>query len=85
MIKSVLSTDLNVRIDEILKENLAQYGEKITRMKRAEKSGTFYREKSKIDLPICQNMKGILGNIFLINEIKITLVNLKFDLQFLLL
>ena len=55
--------DLSTQIDQILKENLAKYGGQISRVKR-DKTSTFYMEKNKVDLPICQNMKGILGNNF---------------------
>ena len=66
---NVLSTDLNIKLEEILKDNIAKYGDHISRVKRAEKSA-FYMEKNKVDLPICQNMKGILGK-FVIIKIRI--------------
>ena len=61
---SGLESELSDQIDVILKENLAKYGEQISRVKRSPSGGktsTFYREENKVELPICQNMKGILG------------------------
>ena len=63
LINKVYGHDLSTQIDQILKENLAKYGGQISRVKR-DKTSTFYMEKNKVDLPICQNMKGILGNNF---------------------
>ena len=62
-VKTISGLELSDQIDEILKENLAKYGEQISRVKRSPdgKTSTFYREENKVELPICQNMKGILG------------------------
>ena len=68
LINKVYGHDLSTQIDQILKENLAKYGGQISRVKR-DKTSTFYMEKNKVDLPICQNMKGILGNNFWNNHL----------------
>ena len=60
-VKTISGLELSDQIDEILKENLAKYGDQISRVKRSGKTSTFYREENKVELPICQNMKGILG------------------------
>ena len=63
-VKTISGLELSHQIDEILKENLAKYGDQISRVKRSPSGGktsTFYREENKVELPICQNMKGILG------------------------
>lgn len=62
------------QLDEILKENLKQFDVKDyrqeidekNRVKRSEKPGIHFEHKQRqeADLPICQNMKGILGEWF---------------------
>ena len=67
-VKTISGLELSHQIDEILKENLAKYGDQISRVKRSPdgKTSTFYREENKVELPICQNMKGILGTYMFI-------------------
>ena len=47
-------------LDKVLQENLDTYGTQLSRVKRGEKS-RIVMKKQKAELPICQNMKGILG------------------------
>ena len=48
-------------LDTILEDNLAKYEiSPNSRQKRAE-TEAIYMKKQTADLPICQNMKGILG------------------------
>ena len=75
---SGLELELSDQIDEILKENLAKYGDQISRVKRLPSGGktsTFYREENKVELPICQNMKGILGTYMFIYYLVMNLKN----------
>lgn len=56
------SSDLNSILDNVLEDNFQTYGILNTNRGRreAEKSG-IYMKKQKADLPVCHNMKGILG------------------------
>ena len=51
--------DLEKTLDDILQDNINTYGIQ-NRVKRAEKS-KIVMKKQKAELPVCQNMKGILG------------------------
>ena len=61
------------QLDDILKENLRKYDVKDyiekSRVRRSEKPGIHFEHKTRqeADLPICQNMKGILGECFVYN------------------
>ena len=51
--------NLEKTLDDILEDNINTYGVQ-NRVKRSEKS-KIVMKKQKAELPICQNMKGILG------------------------
>ena len=62
------SLSLDDQLDNILKENLKKFGVSshsadLNRNKRSNKPGIHFETKRRqeADLPICQNMKGILG------------------------
>ena len=72
---SQISNCLNFddQLDDILKENLKRFDVKDyiekNRVRRSEKPGIHFEHKTRqeADLPICQNMKGILGECFFYN------------------
>lgn len=62
------------QLNDILKENLRKFDVKTdyilkNRVRRSEKPGIHFEHKTRqeADLPICQNMKGILGECFVYN------------------
>ena len=68
------NSDCLKTLDDILNENLLKFGVKrhtnnaeSNRNKRSEKPGIHFetKQRQEADLPICQNMKGILGKYLL--------------------
>ena len=63
------SLSFDDELDKILKENLRKYGvktnEQENRFRRSDKPGIHFetKQRQEADLPICQNMKGILGKL----------------------
>jgi hypothetical protein len=68
---SSLIINIDQILDTVLEENRAKYNGQNNddhyRDKRSDKAGIHMKTKQTADLPICGNMKGILGNYYFLN------------------